>query len=71
MKITPRKNCIICLMEIHRSPNSSGLKQRRAENWLTCSKKCSKTYKRIQNYLRVRINKLNKKRNLKGNYGKK
>ena len=65
MKQVPRVNCIICEMEIFRgkSPN----KETKRDDAVTCSPRCSKTYLRVQNYVKMRIiNQLKKKYKIKG-----
>ena len=52
MKRKPRKNCICCKKEIHRSSNKQGNKLRRGEISITCSKDCAKEYARIFKYQR-------------------
>ena len=61
----PRPNCIICEREIFRG--SSPNKETKRDDAVTCSPKCSKTYIRVGNYVKSRIdNKLKKKAKFKG-----
>ena len=61
----PRPNCIICEMEIFRGRSPD--KERKRDDAVTCSHKCSRTYVRIQNYVKMRIiNQLKKKYKIKG-----
>lgn len=50
-----RKNCIICEREINRKSGIRGHKERRSKQSLTCSRKCSKIYTRIQRYVHGRL----------------
>jgi hypothetical protein len=53
MNQKPRKNCIICEREIFRGRNQN--KEKRGDNFATCSSRCSKTYMRVINYVSRRI----------------
>ena len=60
--LEPRKNCIICLKEIYRTPTFRKLRLRRSAKSVTCSKRCSGIYSRVRNYVNVRCyRKLKKK----------
>ena len=50
-KRKPRENCIVCENKIYRAKRRGGLKERRHNFALTCSRKCARIYKRIQNHV--------------------
>lgn len=50
------KNCLICKKEIHRAKSCNTRKTLRGNREVTCSRICSQIYKRVNNYIRGRIN---------------
>ena len=55
-KQPPRKNCIMCDMEIYRCNNTSHkTKTVRSKNAITCSRKCARIYKNVHSYISARI----------------
>ena len=46
------KNCLICKKELYRSANKYSIKKRIGKKHVTCGGECSKTYRKIHNYIR-------------------
>ena len=63
----PRENCIVCEEIIPRSNIKLKYKTKRRPQDITCSRKCSKIYGRVQKHIRDRIGRLRELRDLEKN----
>jgi len=52
MKDFKMDNCVVCGKEIYRNKNPNSTKTRRSVKSVTCSKKCSRIYLRVSQYIK-------------------